>query len=108
MGRWLAVSMAAVLTLLGAATAGELEAGFRHPPADCMPAKGWFLGKAFAEGLKSAPEEVRLGLERALADGGLSTTPEEIKRSGGCPSVLVGARRVATWRDTVMLAEELV
>jgi len=62
------------------AAGDELEAGFRTPPAACQPSPGWFLSKAFADAVAKAPDDLRPAFERALADGGLSTTPEEIKR----------------------------
>ena len=80
MRQWSAMAFAAMLPMCAPVMAGELDAGFRNPPADCMPAKGWLHSKAFADGLKAVPEDARPAFERALADGGLSTTPEEIKR----------------------------
>ncbi len=80
MRQGLVVWVAAMAVAGAAATAGELEAGFRSPPADCRPTLGWFHSHAFAEALGAVPAEVRPAFARALADGGLSTTPEEIKR----------------------------
>ena len=81
MDRW-AVAVALAVLACSAAMPGEqdLDAGFRSPPAESAATKGWFLSPGFADGLKGAPEEVRIALERALADGGLAATPEAIKR----------------------------
>ncbi|HUT32880.1 MAG TPA: hypothetical protein VNE39_05330 [Planctomycetota bacterium] len=76
-----ALALAAGL-LCAATRAGEdeLATGFRNPPAACRPAEGWFLSKAFAETVAKCPDEFRGAFQVALADGGLSTTPEEVKR----------------------------
>ena len=82
MRRLVAVVLAAMAMICVEARAddGQLEAGFRNPPANCRPTMGWFHSGAFAATLAKCPPHLRLAFERALADGGLSTTPEEIKR----------------------------
>jgi len=79
--RTLYIMLAPLLLSAGArADASKLAAGFAAPPGDCRPHKAWYLGKAFADTLAKCPQEIRTALARALADGGVSTTPEEIKR----------------------------
>ena len=80
MTRCAVVATLATVLFGPAAGGGELEAGFRTPPAACRPMAGWFHTPAFAAAVKACPEEVRPAFERALAHGGLSATPEEIKR----------------------------
>ncbi|NQT52714.1 hypothetical protein HQ576_11710 [bacterium] len=72
----------------------DLEAGFVSPPAACRATMGWFHAPQFQAALSNCPAEVKPAFDRALADAGLSTTPEEIKR-------------MATWQalsDVALLA----
>ncbi|MFP4058426.1 MAG: glycosylhydrolase-like jelly roll fold domain-containing protein [Candidatus Brocadiia bacterium] len=62
------------------AAEGPLEAGFRSPPASCQPAPGWYLSEGFAATVAACPEAIRPLFERALAGGGVSVTPQELKR----------------------------
>jgi hypothetical protein len=74
------LALCALLIALGGARAGKLEQGFRNPPESCRPTPGWYLTPAFAETVKSCPDELRPAFERALAHGAVSVTPEEVKR----------------------------
>jgi hypothetical protein len=80
MVRRLATLLVGVVVVSAGARGAELEAGFRNPPASCQPTMGWFHSKAFEATLATCPAELRPAFDRALADGGLSTTPEEVRR----------------------------
>jgi len=80
--RRLTIAVLAILVLCSTVVAAEeeLEAGFRNPPQACRPARGWFLSKALGDTVAKCPEDVRPAFERALAEGAIAITPEDIKR----------------------------